>query len=297
MKKLVKSVLMLSIASLAILSSCKKDDSNADVTNVKVDITTTPASPVPEGSRIVLTVTSTGNTDNKLKSISVTRSQGSDQKVVLSKSLTGTTSTDTIPDTLVSGTYTYTVAVTGEKGSPATKTITVVTVAPAGALDVTANGVPLFGQTNGGGTNQNFMKLTSQFNNYNTTEFNANKSSIDLAYYFGNTNKATITSPTDNTMQGLYSGLSWTGVNTTALYKTTLTSAQYDAIVTSNSDAQITALAATVTTWVSSVNLLTTGNVILFKTAGNKLGLIKVENLTGTTANDSQIDLSVAVQD
>lgn len=300
MKKLVKSVLMLSIASLAILSSCKKEDSNAEVTDAKVEVTVSPAIPV-EGGVVTLTVTCTGNTDNNLKSISVTRTGGvvSTSKTVLSTSLTGTSSTKIIVDTLTSGTYIYTVAVAGEKGSPATKTVTVTTRSLPKAIDVT-NATPLFGQTNGGGTNANFMQLTFPHATWSTdsASFSQNKSKMDLAFFFGATNKATLTSPTDATMQGLYtgSGISWTGVNTTMLYKTTMTAAAFDAVVTSNSDSLMTAMAAGVTTWGSSVNLLTQGTVLLFKTASNKVGLIKVDNLTGTQANDAEINLIIASQ-
>lgn len=298
MKKLVKSVLMLSIASLAILSSCKKEDSNAEVTDVTVSVSSSPAIPV-EGGVVTLTVTCTGNTDNNLKSISVNRSGGSlADKVVLSKSLTGTSSTEVIVDTIGTGTFTYVVAVTGKEGSPATKTITVTTRSLPKQVDVTTSAIPLFGQTNDdpSATNPHFMKLTSPFTPISISTFPAEKSNVDLAFFFGATNKATITSPTDVTMQGLYSGLSWAGANATLLYKTTMTTAQYDAIASANSDSLITSMAAGVTTWGSSINLLAQGNIILFKTSANKLGLIKVENISGTQSNDAEINLRVISQ-
>ncbi|MES2779481.1 MAG: hypothetical protein V4651_06235 [Bacteroidota bacterium] len=296
MKKLVKSVLMLSIASLAILSSCKKEDDNATVTDAKVDVTVDPASPL-EGGVVTLTITCTGNAENNLKSISVIRTGGSSttSKTVLSTSLTGTSSSKIVKDTLEMGTYTYTVAVAGEKGSPATKTVTVTTRSLPKQVDVT-NATPLFGQSNGAGVNSHFMQLTAPHATFSTSTFAANKSNVDLAFFYGSTNKATLTSPSDATMQGLYSGLSWTGANTTSLYKTTMTSAQFDAVATANSDSTITAMAAGVATWVSTVNLLAQGNVILFKTAGNKVGLIKVDNVTGTSANDAELNIIVISQ-
>lgn len=295
MKKLVKSVMMLSIASLAILSSCKKEDSNAEVTDVKVDVTSSPSS-VLEGGIVTLTVTCTGNADNNLNSISVTRSGGSlASKTVLSTSLSGTSATKTIVDTLGSGTFTYTVAVTGKSGSPATKTISITTISAPKPVDVT-NAIPLFGQTNGSGTNAHFMQLTDPHGTFSTTTFAANKAKIDLAFFYGSTNKATLTSPSDLTMQGLFGGLNWTGVNTTSLYKTSMTTAQFDAIAAANSDSAITAAAASVATWVSSINLLAKDNIILYKTAGNKLGLIKVDNLSATGANDAEINLRIISQ-
>lgn len=295
MKKLVKSVLMLSIASLAILSSCKKEDSNAEVTDVTVTVSASPTIPV-EGEKVTLTITCTGNTENNLKSISVNRSGGSlSDKVVLSKSLTGTSSIETVVDTLGSGSFTYVIAVTGKEGSPATKTIIVTTRSLPKQVDVT-NAIPLFGQTNGAGTNANFMQLTAPHGAFGTDVFAANKSKVDLAFFFGATNKATLTSPTDATMQGLYSGLNWAGVNATLLYKTTMTTAAFDAVAASNSDSLITSMAAGITTWGSSLNMLTQGNVVLFKTAANKVGLIKVDNLSGTVSGDAEINLVIISQ-
>lgn len=296
MKKLVKSVMMLSIASLAILSSCKKEDENATVTDVKVDVTSSPAS-VREGGVVTLTVTCTGNTDNNLDAISVTRTGGSlASKTVLSTSLSGTSATKTIVDTLGSGTYTYTVAVTGKTGSPATKTITVATVPAPKELDIT-NPIPLFGSANGAGTNAHFLQLSDPFTTVSTANFSTNKSKIDVAFYYGSNNKATLTSPSDNVMQGLFTGLDWTsGINITSLYKTSMTLAQFDAIAASNSDSAITAMAATVTTWTSSVNLLSVNNVILYKTAANKVGLIKVDNISGKDNTDAEISLRIIAQ-
>jgi hypothetical protein len=296
MKKLVKSVLMLSIASLAILSSCK--DGDDEVADVTVTVSSTPASPVVEGTPVKLTIVCAGNTDNKLKSISVTRSSASTtDKVILSKSIDGTSATEEVIDTPpAAGTYNYTVAVEGKSGSPATKVFTLVVTAAPGPIETSPSAIPLFGQTNSPGTSQNFMKLVPNFGSYSTTEFAANKANVDLAFYYGNTNKATISSPSDPQMQGLYGGLDWNGVNTTQLYKTSLTVAQFDAIAAGDDDAEITALAATVTTWSVNANLLNTGSVILYKTANGTLGLIKVANFTGTTANDAEISLSIVAQ-
>ena len=297
MKKLVKSVLMLSIASLAILSSCTKETTD-EVTDVTVTITPSPsASLVDVGTVLTLTIEAKGNTDNKLKKITVTSTQSG--SALLSKTLSVNSTTEIVRDTLakIDATYSYTVTVEGEKGSPATKTYTVKTKTAAAEVDVT-NAIPLFGQTNGAGTNANFMQLTDPHGTFSTATFAANKANVDVAFFYGATNKATLTSPSDVTMQGLYSGLNWTGANTTMLYKTSMTTAEFDAVATANSDAAITTLAASVATsaWVSSVNLLTKGNVVLYKTAGNKLGLIKVDNLSATGANDAEISLQIISQ-
>jgi hypothetical protein len=298
MKKLVKSVLMLSIASLAILSSCKKDDDNADVTDVKVDING-PTGNVTLGSTVTLQITATGNADNKVKSISVTRSMtGTNEKTILSKSLSGTSAVETVVDTPdASGNYIYTVAITGEKGSPATKTFSVKVLPPPGELYVETD-KKLYGHNNGAGTNPNFMSLHGpNFTTYSTNTFAANKSSIDLAFYYGTNNKASISSPSDAVMQGLFTGLNWDGVNATGLSKTTKTVAEFDAIAASNSDAVITELASNVTAWDKTATLLSSGSVYLFKTHDNKLGLLKIVSITGSSKDDAVIQFAIAAQE
>jgi hypothetical protein len=297
MKKLVKSVLMLSIASLAILSSCKKETTD-EVTDVTVTITPSPsASLVDVGTVLTLTIEAKGNTDNKLKKITVTSTQSG--SALLSKTLSVNSTTEIVRDTLKKSneTYSYTVTVEGEKGSPATKTYTVKTKTVAAGVNVT-NAIPLFGQTNGAGTNANFMQLTDPHGTFSTSTFVANKAKVDVAFFYGSINKATLTSPSDATMQGLYSGLNWTGANVTKLYKTSMTVAEFEAVATAKSDAAITTLAASVATsaWVSSISQLSRYNVILYKTAGNKLGLIKVDNLSATGPNDAEISLQVISQ-
>lgn len=296
MKKLVKSVLMLSIASLAILSSCKKDDDNAEVTDVKVDITATPSGNIVEGTPVTIKVVCTGNTDNKLKSISVTRTQGASSVTKISKTLTGTSATEEFIDTPITGSYTYTVAVTGEKGSPATKVLTITTVSAPGQVE-TAPNVPLFAQSYPGGQ-ANFMMLKAPFTPFTISDFSANKALVDLAFYYGQSNKATLSSPTDQVMQGLYSGLEseWPGANNTQLFKASLTAEQYNAIYTADDDAELQNMAAGVTTWTNTITNLVAGNVILYKTSAGTIGLIKVENVGGSSNETGTIELKVVAQ-
>lgn len=171
------------------------------------------------------------------------------------------------------------------------------TFSPSGSVDVTPVAIPLFGQLNGSGFLPHFSKLTDPFNTFTIDEFAAQKAqNIDLVFYYGNSNWATITSPSDAVMHTLYSGLDWTGSKNTMLYKTTMTVSEFDAFVQGSSDSAIVALASAAV-WTTSVNKLTTGNIILFKTTANKLGLIKVENLTGTSGSDAEINLKIVSQE
>lgn len=297
MKKLVRSVLMLSIASIAILSSCSKE-TDTEVTDVKVTITSSPASVVEIGQPITLTVTATGNPDNKIKSISVTRS--GDNKVVLSKKLSETSSTQTVTDTiLLVGSYTYTVAVEGDKGSPAIATCSITARAPYGTTSSTPVAIDLKGQTQDS-TENYFMKLTPDFTPYDRgrSTFTANKANIDMCFFFGTANKATLASPDDATaMQTVYSYIDWTGAKKTKFSKTSLTLAQFNTIETSGNDSAIVNIAIGTTTWGVSVNNLAKDNVLVYETAEGKKGLVLVADLTGTQASNASISVRVISQD
>jgi hypothetical protein len=298
MKKLVRSVLMLSMASIAILSSCKKDD-NAEVTDVKVEITSTPANPVLINSVVTLNITATGNPDNNLVSISVTRDDGTTSKAVLSKSLSGTSQTIEVKDTLGAATaYTYTVAVEGKHGSPATKTYVVSTKQPAGEVDITPTSIPLFGQTfTSGGAH--FMKATDQFVVFTNETQSTNLASIDVVYYYGGS-KHTITSADDAAMQSqIYKAgttYNWTGAKKTLFSRTTHTAAEFDAYEQGDSDEELSMEGQSVNTWASSVKDLQKGEILIYKTAAGKYGYIKIDATVGTGGADAQIDLKFVAQ-
>jgi hypothetical protein len=298
MKRLVKPFLMLSIASIAILSSCSKDDDNAEVTDVKIEVTSTPASPVVVGSIVTINVTATGNVDNKLKSIVVTRTEG--DKTILSKSLSGTTAVESIVDTIGSeASYTYVVVVTGEKGSgtPASKTFVISTKALPGQLDVTPNAIPLFGQSFPSG-GAHFMQLSDPFTPFTTDEFEANLANINLVYYYGGS-KHSLTSPTDAAMQAdIYKApnYTWTGAKGTQLAEAKISSAKFEEYEQGDSDEALTAEGAAVTTWSTSAKSLLKDKVLIFKTSTGKYGYIKVDAATGTSGVDGQLDLKIIAQ-
>ena len=304
MKKLFKSVMMLSIASLAILSSCSKEDDNATVTDVKVTFSTSVVNPVQENSVITMTLTATGTSDNKLKSVSVKRSGGNlPAKTILSKSLNATTATETLVDTIGSGTFTYTAILEGEKGTPASQVITIVTRAAYGFTESTSNNIDIYAQTGSDGSAR-FVKLTFPFTQFSLEEFNANKASIDLGFFYGSSqpsnNQFTLSSPTDGLLQSVYTGLTWTGVNDTKLTKTTLTAAQFDDIEASGSDSAILLYVASNPSqnWITKyANQLSLGNVLAFQTASGKYGFIKVANKIGSNADEAIISLRIVAQD
>lgn len=299
MKKLIKSFVMLSMASLVVLSSCD-DETTEDIRPVEITIAATPSTTnLNFGTPLQLTLSLAGNPDNKLKKVTVTSSASN--VALLTKTLSGQSATEIVRDTIRTiGAITYTVTLEGEKGTAVTKSYKVTGIALPGGLDVSSNARSLFGQTQDSASTY-FMSLTDPFTPFTRgrVEIQSNKSSIDVGFYFGNTNKATLASPSDALLQSVYTYVPWSTVapKATKLFKTSLTAAQYDAIVTSNSDSAIIALAADVTSWGSAATNLTNGNVVLYQTAEGVLGLIKVENLSGTQASDAEIQISAACQD
>jgi hypothetical protein len=297
MKKLVRSVLMLSMASIAILSSCSKEDDNASVTDVKVTLVPSPTTPIEIGKTVTITVTATGNVDNKLKKISVIRSDG---KTVLSQSLTGTTFTFPIIDTVGSlESYQYTAAVEGEKGSPASAACTVLTRAAYGSISSTPIAIDLNGQTQDS-TDNYFMRLTPNYTPYDRGRqtFTANKANIDMCFYYGTANAATLASPDDATfMQTVYSYIDWTGAKKTKFAKTALTAAQFNDIKDDLTDSAIVNLATGITTWGAYVNKLAMDDVLIYQTAEGKKGLVLVAALSGSQASNAHISVQVVSQD
>lgn len=285
---------MLSIASIAILSSCSKEDDNADVTDVKIDFTVTPGNP-EINTVVTLNISLTGNPDNKLKSMSVTRNDG---KTIASKSLSGTTAVEVLTDSIGDAqSYTYTVAVTGEKGSPVTKPVTIVTKLPAGPVDVSPTAVPLFSQLFSSG-GAHFIEATDPYSSFTTELHAANIAKIDLVYYYGGS-KHTITSPDDAPMQDqIYkTNYDWTGAKKTVISKSaSTTAAEFDAYVQGGSDEALTQEGLAVTTWSSAVKDLKEGEVYIYKTAAGKYGYFKVNAVVGTNSTDSQIDLKFVTQ-
>ena len=113
---------------------------------------------------------------------------------------------------------------------------------------------------------------------------------IDILYYYGSSNLATLAAPNDPTVDGTGAGsFDWTGTwsikNATKFAESTL---DYSAVTSGEVNA-ITGLSA------SLVTNLTVGKVIAFQTADSKKGVLKVTALT--TGGGGTITLSVKVQE
>lgn len=130
---------------------------------------------------------------------------------------------------------------------------------------------------------------------FSLADAKTNAAKVDWMYYYGSSsNLATLVAPIDATASSVFSGTNgpanWTVRNDTKLGKVTLpTGVTWDNITT---DAEIIPLASGLTD--TKVNLLAVGQIVSFKTAAGKMGLIKVEAISGTTAGS--ITYAVKVQ-
>ena len=119
---------------------------------------------------------------------------------------------------------------------------------------------------------------------------------VDLVYFFGTTNQASMGAPNDSIVAIAHNGSTslstWTTKNATKFVKTSITPADF---IASDNDSLVKTIdAATIST--SMVNTLAAGNVVAFKTASGKLGLFHVQSIDGTTGSDRSITINVKVQ-
>ncbi|MBN1413639.1 MAG: hypothetical protein JW973_00955 [Bacteroidales bacterium] len=116
-----------------------------------------------------------------------------------------------------------------------------------------------------------------------------NATLIDILYYYGSTNQATLAAPNDPTVNGVSQDFDWTSTwsvqnatkfGTSSLDYSTVTPTQVNAI---------SGLSAT------KLTSLSVGSVVEFQTADNKKGILKVTALE--TGASGTITLSVKVQE
>ena len=299
MKKAMKTIMMLFVASSFILTSCSSEDV-ADVT-----LTTIPASTGTTffvGDTMSVTINAKGNADNKLKSLTITKAVTGYSTITYFKkeNLSVTDYIFELKDTLDiqdTGIVTYNITLTGEKGTAQTKTITI-TVNKIGFIEET-NGSPiqLFSHLYNG---PRFCQL-STFETWSidtVDNYEKLRNRIDLVSYRGQMNGFTLSSPDDAVMQGLYSGLSgfWTSgkARVTGLVRVNGL-INYNTVLAPGDDRLLVQFAAG-KTYGKTVTNIAINDLILFRTAGGKLGLMKVTSLDLSTSGAEQVQFETLVQ-
>lgn len=300
MKKVIKTMMLMFVASTLVLTSCKDDETIEDVKLTLNPAATSGTHAV--GSVLKIVINGQGNSDNKLKTLKITKApKGSATTTVADEKLSGTDKIYNLIDTLKEeGEITYSITLSGEKGTTQTATY-VATIVNVNAIQILpADQLSLKGQTQEGA--QHFMQMDQSFSPFSTdlskTEWSTK---VDLAYFFGTENKHTLTSPDNATMQGLFSGLKDGGYFTTSrktgLYKISATEGGtlYNKIVSDNNDAALTAYAAG-KVYTDFLPNLAPNDVILYKTQDGLLGLIKIGNASGVSASNADLPFQALVQ-
>ena len=288
---------MMAIAVTTTLFSCNKEEEvlakptitlKSDAGYVYADKELAPGDSILIGATLV-------SNDSKLKSVSLTVSyDGAVAATIETKTLTEKTGSYDYAGSLRTkeGTEKYTLTLTDNNGEIETKSFTITVknpIVPGGLINkYTAT---LLGGQNNANVGSYYATTTNAVFKQNTAA--ANSAIIDIIYYYGSSNKATLVSPNDATVNGGSGNLSLATVltkqNKTEFAPSGLTAAQFDAI---NDDKEITAIIPTSPQTLSKD--LAVGSVILFKTEAGKLGLIKVSALTVNA--DGQITIDVKVQ-
>ncbi len=136
-----------------------------------------------------------------------------------------------------------------------------------------------------------YCALSASGTVYTVSAARTNSNKVDLIYYYGATNMATLAAPNDPTLAEFDATLqvnSWTTKRATMLHKPA--SAQFSAITSATQiqSAYSTTLAS------SKVISLANSDEVVFKTADTKYGILKITSLT--TGTSGSITFSVKVE-
>jgi hypothetical protein len=231
--------------------------------------------------------------DAKLESVTITREgvalSGWNAKEIPNSENENYTDTALMEAPLNDGAYTYEIIITDKDAMTASKSVVItVDASMAGGPIDTYTAILMGAQSNA--DLGSFLDIEAG-DVYLIGPATTNQSIIDVVYYYGSTNLATLTAPDDATVGGGSGNLSlcesWTTKNGTRFGSTSITAAEFDDIV---NDIDISAQTGITN---SKMTQLAVGNVMSFLTVGGKKGLIKVAAITTGTAGTITIDVKI----
>lgn len=292
MNRLSTYALALCASSLFVLSSCELTSTDTPPVVTVTPVETVTAAP---GASLSYVMNVTSETDLTTAGFSI-KYEGSvifNKDTTFAANITSTTINVgfIVPTTMPDGAVlNLTFSASNSELTQVTRTVNI--TIPAGEIN-TYTAVIMSDIENADGSSfysledNHLMKLS---------EAVATSAEVDLVYYFGATNKATLCAPSDSEVEA-FTGKDGTSVikkfstrNATKLASVTTTTAQFDAI----SD-DVAIKAATPTATYTAVKQLAKNNVLYAETVTGKKALIKVVDITGTSSN-SYITIEVKVQ-
>lgn len=304
MKKNLLLSLVALILGVSFLSSCSKTDSS-----VGPVITAGPVGSANTSNNLTITK------DSSLHYTVSIKADGKIDAITIDKSVTlGSAATITHP-TVASGfsgqtSYTidftdpiiyaqcpisYTFNVTDKNSNKATWVLTITKATASTGTKLTVS--TFTGKTFGALHNSagSFASLSTG-TIYSQTQADASSSSIDAIYYYGATNHATIAAPNDVTVGAGASNtnlaVNFTTLNATTFYKFGQEGAGVWAAVITGAVYDFSTISASIS--LTKVTTLAPGDVIAFKTAAGKYGLI---NVTSVNAVNSDYTYGTLVAD
>lgn len=299
MKKVIKTMMMMLVASAFVLTSCKDSE---DPENVVLTINPSKTSGIHfVYDTLNIVINGKGNSDNKLKTLTITKApEGKPTVTVANEKLSGTDKIYNLKDTFELsevGKITYTIKLEGEEGTAQTITY-VATVMATDPIEAYPTNLSVRGQTQT--QDDHFIGVSGAPTLFGTDLTKEEwETEVDIAYYYGTTNKHTICSPKNNTMQtSIYSGLSSFFANSrgTQFYKLAATDAGLYATLENEDDDRKLITFAEGKTFTDAITNLVNGDVILTKNQDGALGLLKVYSLTGTAASEAEMQFRVIYQ-
>ncbi len=289
MKTLKQLAFFLLLGSSAFLTSCGKDDPDVPVENKPTITIAADNKTAAPGQSVKLTINAAAQ--KQLRNIKLTVSAGgATAGTILDTTFASgrSTSGPIVFDYLVgnAANYTFTATVTDRDNQTASAT-EVVTVSGTGANAQICSNVILGAQSNATyGSSFN----TSNCAVYKKSEANTNSAMVDLVYFYGSTNMATIAAPNDNSFGTGSNQISAIGVQDWSTKNATM----FKKLSSSFDFSGVTDMAGTYNnaggTESSKANILAVGDTYAFKTAGGKYGVFRVKSISGAQNGYITID-------
>jgi len=296
MKRLSNYLLAGFAATMLLFTSCADDEETdkspvltltGGTEYVSSDVTLT----VGEEFLIGVTATPNASTSEKLVGLTMVATFNNVPETIIDTTLDKLTSFNldvySYAQAIV-GTERIVITVTDKAGETAEKVINITT--EEGALDLKEfTAVLMGGQSNL--TTGSFLDVKTG-TVYKQTAAEASSELIDIIYYFGSTNKASLVAPDDATVNGGSGNLSlatnFSTKNSTRFNNNPgITAAEFDAMTNDSDIADLTASD-------SKANLLSVNDVVVFETEDGRMGAFKVSAIDGDATGT--ITIAVKIQ-
>ena len=298
MRKFVFLLASVFMTGLIFFTSCSKDETvtgdqkpsltlqvGADYISANTSVTV--SSPIKIGIRAM----SNGTSNAKLASFTMSRTFGGSTQTYDSTFSSSTFNVDLNTEANKSvGDETFLFTVRDKDGQSNTLTIIITTTSSAGEINVFSMKI-MGAQANANGSS--FASIDGTV--YKLADAKANAAKVDLLYYYGATDFATIAAPNDvhagevynNATNGLQT---WSKLNATK-FKLITDVVNFDGIT--NDQVIVEQCASGVTE--TRITNLTVGKLLAFITESGKDGILKIDAITGTN-DGGTVTISVKVQ-